>query len=1748
MTEHHDAAPAEQEAIDVAVDEQQWVLAWQCCLEGLSNQSVNIGSKFEIWMDHIAGRSGDSAGASHAPGYTTPSSGLFWRMLRERLSTPAQNFDEFLGQFKVDEERLLQIADDIVRREAASAVAPTTELIRGNFAAARIAMGLMQAESEAAKLLPRQIAQALYSYSSFLSPNGAVDRFSDYVPSPCNSLRAFRAALDELVSDMSELIVAQAASMLFRGVSWLLVDEGAGEPRYSSSLWVLLVGGMQTQQFATVARLALSSDEKALWAKLYPDPIQLGVVAFDQTWHDSFRAAMRFEAPDNVHFSQRWHLNFLNATLASKLASQLDDQQRPRWTTDDLRRLPYLLGNSASATATCLLQQAIVGRPVYDRMVISAAIDSEGGLQSVGGLLPKLGLQLWRTLLEQRIDYCLIYEDPKSQIAEWLEAKATTIKPNLLHRVPTIPAAILFIDGLRQIMEGFIESEYLAGFRRLSMILPETLTRDPESLQRLHVPLKVIRSGRSPLAPDDGIGVSDAVDDWLASSGRSLVITGACGSGKTWASVQLCQVLLDRLRHTGFEQNPIPIWTTAEEVFRYDGNMHQFIEEAIAPRLTSVDRRMLGGGFATSVVDQLLLALKEERLVFLIDGWDEHRNEESLSERVLETIQASCRVVLFTRPEVPVLDADADAGADPGGIDERELLPMDRAATGQFIQNWFQNDVESGRAFTRQVVRRMGYRTLLNVPLFAALLCWLWEGRQRLPELLRAAGLPGSHLPDSPADLMRVFILAYLTRAQRKGSESLNSAQVWIHIVPKLARQALDEFNGERWAIDVDSDVGKLHAAGMLGRGLFDETDGKILHQSFAEWLAAFQLQRYASKADDFWDERLRSGAETHKLLATGWQPLYSTYLQIAPIQQSKPLVDFVLQYTDFGESAGARSVASGFLQCVQILSGLQRKDEDTCLKVLRAAVDSKLLDTNSRQAIITLLTTFNPNLSNVLSRELEERVVAGQGEPHEEIVDHLRMLYRNLGEKETSNKLTSFLARIEFEQEQVSAGIITLTQLVATQPRDVSDETVIQRIRNLWQAIEQLNAESDAVVPLSESLRSLLRRVNAQPEFSSDLLETMLDQFLVTEDSTNRAQLAANIVVLLKNNNINGQRVFGNLLPVWFAESDRSVERRLRHVLTLVSETVPDEIIDKALSLVADLKHGAISVYARSTLISTLVGHSSGDAINTSASQIFRQLVTEPDIRSRDALKLLKSTLTALEESRHDVAVSSFRSIVATYAECELAGHTVNLGLKEALCELYQGFLSEAEIESCIETYLSLISRAAPTTEEIQSILKNIVTAFLFEENLDSRKQLSIAMREASAGVGQAKCLDVIEVLVELIFSDRETLVAVGDALGKQSTASRVRARCSECLPEITHCDSTTALELLQKVAGVYAVDERSHRVNGVNWEPWYRRLTELLDANDARSAWDEIWPPSRAGEVGSLSRSSALGSLVGHLPAPLVEKAFGELLALGQQDDAVWDSMSVCRMLESVVAAFDTSNAHQIRQLFDLLTLSQFVDERPQIFDLAAQLVAVLPSPQLVEVGKAAKQVGWSRSDHDESERFWTTLIVRMREAGESIDRASFMFLVELMTNEVLPCDFEDLVEALEMVLAPDQPETTIEALYSLLHTLLRRDEEEGKLLLPTCVQLTESLDALSSERLFDTVHELWDETADSIRQAWLAEILESIAEQLSPAAARSILESRQRLPAAVLQVIASTHGLWRGPDGAITYSAPDPERDPD
>jgi HEAT repeat protein len=350
----------------------------------------------------------------------------------------------------------------------------------------------------------------------------------------------------------------------------------------------------------------------------------------------------------------------------------------------------------------------------------------------------------------------------------------------------------------------------------------------------------------------------DVHKEWQE-SGRAIVVLGDPGYGKSWLVARLAWEMLADLAE-GLGSRPptagtLPVRVTCRELGRQfarepDSRLPGAVAALLARRLANSPDPQLAEAFREFVTEQF----ERQAVCLLADGWDESepadrdRLQQELSGWV--ALAGRSRLLLTSRP------AGYSGNVLPGAP-EWVLLPLDKdEGVEQFVTTWFGEGGEAGRLLAT-LRRRPQLLQSARVPLFGAVVCWMWQSGE-FPESA-----------EQRTALVESCLRLLLRRAGQRASET--TAEEIDALLNAVAELAYRTFRGGRWVIEAAQLQWAVEEAGRrwLGRppaevqglltgkfGLFtplDEGRWEIVHQSFGEFLCALGVAlNFSEPSRDF--------------------------------------------------------------------------------------------------------------------------------------------------------------------------------------------------------------------------------------------------------------------------------------------------------------------------------------------------------------------------------------------------------------------------------------------------------------------------------------------------------------------------------------------------------------------------------------------------------------------------------------------------------------------------------------------------------------------------------------------------------------------------------------------------------------------------------------------------------------------------------------------------------------------------------
>lgn len=235
-----------------------------------------------------------------------------------------------------------------------------------------------------------------------------------------------------------------------------------------------------------------------------------------------------------------------------------------------------------------------------------------------------------------------------------------------------------------------------------------------------------------------------------------LTLEGAYGTGKTTLleNVELRLLTSTRVEDANLEHIPVRIsargWIVGSEANLYEWLCHQVFA---------------AGNFGSDVFDTNLpadvfaaLCVGRSRFILLVDGLDEVVRASETLRAAMEALRwfASLgnRVVVATRPEVFIDEAELDRQLTQPGIDRASILPIEAKEVDNYIENFLVGD-EHGLALVKALRAREEARETLERPLFLNYICALAQEDAHRLERITA---------DEPYDLFQLLTDEWLDR------------------------------------------------------------------------------------------------------------------------------------------------------------------------------------------------------------------------------------------------------------------------------------------------------------------------------------------------------------------------------------------------------------------------------------------------------------------------------------------------------------------------------------------------------------------------------------------------------------------------------------------------------------------------------------------------------------------------------------------------------------------------------------------------------------------------------------------------------------------------------------------------------------------------------------------------------------------------------------------------------------------------
>lgn len=205
--------------------------------------------------------------------------------------------------------------------------------------------------------------------------------------------------------------------------------------------------------------------------------------------------------------------------------------------------------------------------------------------------------------------------------------------------------------------------------------------------------------------------------------GRSLIVLGGPGSGKTWLARRYArraaEQALDQLR-AGAQVADVwlPVLTTWDRWAKTDGSAREALIDA------SFAAELGHGDIGPDVVTRVRRTLIEHvRVLAVVDSLDEARDDHG-QQRLTGLLSTRWRIAVTSRPDAWSIMAVAAHGPQslPVGHLQDLTYPQD---VENFIRAWFTDDPETGDSLTAQIQERDDLKQNAVVPLLLTFYCLL---------------------------------------------------------------------------------------------------------------------------------------------------------------------------------------------------------------------------------------------------------------------------------------------------------------------------------------------------------------------------------------------------------------------------------------------------------------------------------------------------------------------------------------------------------------------------------------------------------------------------------------------------------------------------------------------------------------------------------------------------------------------------------------------------------------------------------------------------------------------------------------------------------------------------------------------------------------------------------------------------------------------------------------------------------------
>ncbi|MFK7802345.1 MAG: NACHT domain-containing protein [Anaerolineae bacterium] len=309
------------------------------------------------------------------------------------------------------------------------------------------------------------------------------------------------------------------------------------------------------------------------------------------------------------------------------------------WTHLWQARLNLIYGKTGAASqALAKISQNNLTTPKFAAEVAN----SQGDILAAQG--DSVGMEVaWQKAVslydqhEQKLDIFLVQEKLRSHgiSADSLtddKSKSSNLKTE---SAKIKPAGADVMDGLRNQLLDNIESGWVNGVLRKEMSA-ENRILDLQLAKGEHSQIKVHRPG----SIDQSLNNSKGLKGLFQASGRSLLILGAPGSGKTITLLQLLDELIHEARL--IEQEPIPLLLNLSSFGGFTGSFEDWVAEQAFTQY-SLSRNL--------TLERLKLG---DHFTLLLDGLDEVSNTQGQREKTVQAINAfaanfSCGIAICSR-------------------------------------------------------------------------------------------------------------------------------------------------------------------------------------------------------------------------------------------------------------------------------------------------------------------------------------------------------------------------------------------------------------------------------------------------------------------------------------------------------------------------------------------------------------------------------------------------------------------------------------------------------------------------------------------------------------------------------------------------------------------------------------------------------------------------------------------------------------------------------------------------------------------------------------------------------------------------------------------------------------------------------------------------------------------------------------------------------------------------------------------